>query len=308
MQTFLRYLFLTLFGLFCFAYPFAVIGVAFDVKAPFSLAWAGSMMLFVEGTLLVVSAMLLYNCWRALLAGLCVILFSYIVEALGVTTAFPFGSYRYTGILFPALPAGVPLAVMFAWILVVFGSYLQYPQMDHRKREILVQPSTPLNGNYSPNSIPTGSSRNAPRNIGDILLAATLTTLLDLAIEPVAAYIEHYWQWLKPGPLNYYGVPLTNFVSWFAVAFALLLLVNWLCCGGSTSRVRQHDEIERKYKQNMGGIWRLIALAPRILFSCSLFMFGLIDLTHGYYWATVFALLAAIIILYMYCVATTSYV
>ena len=123
MQTFLRYLFLALFGLFCFAYPFAVIGVAFDVKPPFSLDWAGSALLFLEGTLLIVSAMLLYNRWQALLAGLCVILLSYGVETLGVTTGFPFGSYYYTGILFPSLPGGVPLAVMFAWVLVVFGSY-----------------------------------------------------------------------------------------------------------------------------------------------------------------------------------------
>jgi len=46
----------------------------------------------------------------------------------------------------------------------------------------------------------------------------------------------------------------------------------------------------------MRGVWQLIALAPRILFSCSLFMFGLVDLTHGYYWATLLALLAAFIV------------
>ncbi len=270
MQRFLRYLFLVLFSLFCFSYPFAVIGVAFDVKAPFSLAWAGSAMLFLEGTLLVVSAMLIYNRRRALLAGLGVILFSYVVEALGVTTTFPFGSYRYTGMLFPALPAGVPLAVMFAWILVIFGSY---GVVMGRKKVV-----------------------NRLVHVGDTLLAAILATLLDLAIEPVAFYIEHYWQWLRPGQLNYYGVPLTNFVAWFVVAFVLLLFVDWLCRAGYSPTARQREEIERKYIQKMGSIWRLVLLAPRILFSCSLFMFGLIDLTHGYYWATLLALLAAAIV------------
>lgn len=266
MQTFLRYLFLALFGLFCFAYPFAVIGVAFDVKPPFSLDWAGSALLFLEGTLLIVDAMLLYNRWRALLAGLCVILLSYGVETLGVTTGFPFGRYHYTGILFPSLPGSVPLAVMFAWILVVFGSYG------------LVM------------------KRGAIFRLGDALLAAALAALLDLAIEPVAAYIERYWQWSRPASLSYYGVPLANFVSWFVVAFVFLLLVGWLLTQGAPSEASLREEIERKYIQKRRSIWLLVSLAPRILFSCSLFMFGLVDLTHGYYWAALLALLAGGII------------
>ncbi|GAC1370887.1 MAG: carotenoid biosynthesis protein [Ktedonobacteraceae bacterium] len=272
MQTFLRYLFLALFGLFCFAYPFGVVGVAFEVKSPFPIAWAGSAMLFLEGTLLVVSAMLLYTRWRALLAGLSVIVLSYGVEALGVTTGFPFGSYRYTGILFPSLPASVPLAVMFAWILVVFGSY------GVVRRE-----------------------RTARRVFGllDALLAAALAALLDLAIEPVAAYVEHYWQWFKPGQFNYYGVPLANFASWFVVAFVLLLLVARLCDGGG-ARIGVQDvqllELERKYAHKMERTRRLVHATPIILFSCGLFMFGLIDLTHGYYWATLLALLAGAIV------------
>ncbi len=268
MQTFLRYLFHALFGLFCFAYPFAVIGVAFDVKPPFSLDWAGSALLFLEGTLLVVSAMLLYNRLRALLAGLCVILLSYCIEALGVTTGFPFGLYRYTGILFPSLPAGVPLAVMFAWILVVFGSY---GVMMKRKKAVVAYAR-------------------------DTLLAAVLATLLDLAIEPVAAYVEHYWRWLRPVRLSYYGVPLANFVSWFIVAFALLLLVRWLFSAGYTPEALVYEEIERKYERKRRSTRRLVSLTPSILFSCSLFMFGLVDLTHGYYWATLLALLAGAII------------
>ncbi len=266
MRMFLRYLFLALFGLFCFAYPFAVIGVAFDVKPPFSLDWAGSALLFLEGTLLIVDAMLLYNRWRALLAGLCVILLSYGVETLGVTTGFPFGRYHYTGILFPALPGGVPLAVMFAWILVVFGSY----GVVMKRRTVF--------------------------RLGDALIAAALAALLDLAIEPVAAYIEHYWLWSRPASLNYYGVPLANFVSWFVVAFVFLLLVGWLLTQGRTSEALQREEVERKYIQKRRSVWLLVLLTPRILFSCSLFMFGLVDLTHGYYWATLLALLAGAII------------
>jgi putative membrane protein len=138
--------------------------------------------------------------------------------------------------------------------------------------------------------------RGAVFRLGDALLAAALAALLDLAIEPVAAYIEHYWQWSKPDLWSYYGVPLANFVSWFVVAFVLLLLVGRLLAQNNTSEALQREKIERKYIQKRRSIWRLVLLTPRILFCCSLFMFGLVDLTHSYYWATLLAVLAGTII------------
>jgi len=46
-----------LFCLFCIAYPLAVIGVAFDVHAPFSMVWVYSALLILEGTMLTVALM-----------------------------------------------------------------------------------------------------------------------------------------------------------------------------------------------------------------------------------------------------------
>src|SRR5947209_301114 len=123
MARFLQTLFLLLFAVFCVAYPVAVTGVAFDVRPPFSLTWAGSALLLLEGTLLLVAAMLLYGKLRGLCAGLIVMLISFLVESIGVQTGFPFGAYHYTGVLSPLLPGSVPLAVLFAWVLILFGVY-----------------------------------------------------------------------------------------------------------------------------------------------------------------------------------------
>ncbi len=248
MSKFLRLLLFALFALFCFAYPFAVIGIAFNVRPPFSLDWAGSALLFVEGSLLLVAAMLAYNSLRALLPGLLVILLSYAIEALGVNTGFPFGAYLYTPILFPRLPGSVPLAVMFAWVLIIFGSYSWITQ------------------------------RKGSLGLPGTLLAALLAMLLDLAIEPVAFHVVNYWQWLNPGPLNYYGVPFANFVAWFVVSWLLLLLV---------------DALFSRIPTRLLHASRLSLLAPRLLFFASLFMFGLVDLTHGYYLASLIALLTS---------------
>ena len=268
-------IFLMLFGIFCVAYPIAVTGVAFDVHPPFSLAWAGSALLFLEGMLLIVAASLRYGWLRGVCAGLIVITLSYLVEALGVGTGFPFGVYRYTDILFPKLPGGVPMAVMFAWVLIVFGAY---GWIHVEKRRV---------------------------GVSGALLGAALATLLDLEIEPVAAHLEHYWEWLVPGRINYYAVPLANFASWFVVAFVLLLLVDRVLWRtgrpqGSPLHITYREDVGETLAVSLSPYeWiasKLVLLAPRILFGTSLFMFGLVDITHGYYGAAFLGILAGLVL------------
>lgn len=275
-RTSLRLLFGILAGFFCFCYPFAVIGVAFDVNPPFSFDWAGSFLLFLEGSLLIVAAMFRYGYWRPLLAGACVVVFSYLIETLGVHTGFPFGTYRYTSILLPRLPGGVPFAVMFAWVLIVFGGY---GSCQGVKRPLFMR-----------REIAVGTA------LLKALLAALLAVLLDLAIEPVAAHVVLYWGWAAPGSFSYYGVPLANFVAWFVIAFVLLILVDVIVQGTNGRVHAQYKPRGWKNVQRMERVERLAMFVPRLLFLCSLFMFGLIDFTHGYYWGAILALIAGILI------------
>ncbi len=258
----LRYGMIVLLALFVLAYPFAVLGMAFHVSAIASFSWAGSAMLFLEGTLLIVAAMLLYGWRRALLAALVVILGSYAVETLGVNSGWPFGSYHYLTTLQPLLPGGVPLPVMFAWVMVVFGCY-----------------GCCRPGKYAGRSAPWLR----------FLFAALPAVLLDLAIEPVAVYIAHYWQWLSPGPLAYYGVPAANFIAWLIVAWILLLAV------ASLFGYRDIQKIEGSIQQPSWSL-RLAAAVPRLVFGSSLLMFGLIDLARGYIYAGPCILLAGILL------------
>jgi uncharacterized membrane protein len=102
--------------------------------------------------------------------------------------------------------------------------------------------------------------------VGSALLGALLATLLDLAIEPVAAHVVQYGEWLALGPANYYGVPLANFVVWFIVADALL-------GGGQQIEVCLEDErvfeerrehVARKNVE-MGMATRVAMLTPPVL-------------------------------------------
>ena len=117
-MTLLNRIVILLFILFCIAYPIAVIGIAFDVHPPFSMTWAGSALLILQGTMLTIALMDEYGP-SGLFAALLIAILAYGVEALGVATGFPFGSYHYTGVLFPVLPGGVPLPVIFAWLMIL---------------------------------------------------------------------------------------------------------------------------------------------------------------------------------------------
>ena len=277
--------------IFSIAYPVALIGIAFNVTPPFPFGWAASALLILEACVLILAAMLAYDWLRACLAALTVIVLSTLVEQIGVSTGIPFGSYFYTTVLQPHITSQVPLAVSFAWVLVVFASY---------------------------SVVRIGYMGKDRIGLRGALLGAMLATSLDLAIEPVAVYVEHYWVWIRPSSFNYYGVPLMNFMAWFFVAWVLLILVDMLMSATTSRTIPPDDHKGRPYYDMVwqaessivgattrvargdGRPWlvsvRLVRLVPLLLFGGSLFMFALVDLTHGYYAGVLFAALPALLL------------
>jgi hypothetical protein len=57
-------------------------------------------------------------------------------------------------------------------------------------------------------------------------LTAVLTMLFDLALDPFASRVKHYWLWMPTKfPLTWQGAPLVNFFSWAAVSLLMLVFV-----------------------------------------------------------------------------------
>jgi uncharacterized membrane protein len=259
MNTFVKVSIIPLFILFCIAFPIAVIGVVFNVHPPFSMAWAASALLILEGLLVVFAIMDIYALF-GLIACVLVGLLAYGIEALGVNTGFPFGSYRYTNVLLFHLPGNVPLPVVFAWLMIILSIY----------------------------GMVNGIMARAPSSSWlQAVLPPLFALLLDLMLEPVAFHIEGYWEWLNPGKLNYYGVPLLNFLAWFIISFILLYLVNFLL----SLAIPLFDIFSFPS--------RLAMLTFPLVFTANVLMFGLIDLTHGYYFAVVAALVAIALLVYI---------
>ncbi|MFE9652223.1 carotenoid biosynthesis protein [Micromonospora sp. NPDC006431] len=121
------------------------------------------------------------------------------VEALGVATGFPFGSYDYSGELGPKL-AGVPLIIPLAWTWMAWPAWLTAVR--------LTRPAT------------AGGARF--RRAGRIALAAVGLAAWDLFLDPQMV-AEGYWVWRDVGPAlpGLPGVPASNYLGW--LLFALLL-------------------------------------------------------------------------------------
>ncbi|MEV0898051.1 carotenoid biosynthesis protein [Actinoplanes sp. NPDC049802] len=113
------------------------------------------------------------------------------VEAIGVATGFPFGSYDYSGQLGPKI-LGVPLIIPLAWTWMAWPAWL-------------------------------AALRVARCRVARIVVAAAGLAAWDLFLDPQMV-AEGYWRWHDPVPAlpGVPGVPIGNYLGW--LGFALLLM------------------------------------------------------------------------------------
>ncbi|WP_407937862.1 carotenoid biosynthesis protein [Micromonospora viridifaciens] len=128
------------------------------------------------------------------------------IEALGVATGFPFGTYDYSGELGPKL-AGVPLIIPLAWTWMAWPAWLT-----------AVRLTEPTRG-------PAGARQPPGRvhRVGRIALAAVGLAAWDLFLDPQMV-AEGYWVWRDATPAlpGLPGIPISNYLGW--LLFAVLLM------------------------------------------------------------------------------------
>ncbi|TCB97920.1 carotenoid biosynthesis protein [Micromonospora zingiberis] len=128
------------------------------------------------------------------------------IEALGVATGFPFGSYDYSGQLGPKL-AGVPLIIPLAWTWMAWPAWLV---------------ATRLVGT-APASGTGGPSRRGWRWPARIGLATVGLAAWDLFLDPQMV-AEGHWVWRDATPAlpGLAGIPVSNYLGW--LLFAVLVM------------------------------------------------------------------------------------
>lgn len=275
----LQPLMIALFGIYLFIYPWSIALVSFNL-VPVWGVWMGSALLILQGTVLGFWLTAYYGRHGAL-AALLILIVSWAIEHIGVLTGFPFGAYVYTDVLTPKIIQVVPLAIPFAWLLVVPAA---------------VGVTERLFGNAS-----IAAHSHGLRTLLKILVAATFATLLDVTIEPVAVHIKRYWIWNSGS--SYYGVPLSNFGAWWVTSFVLVSVV-YLCAGVRKARPRPLASppvrtFDLRLPARFAGLSRYLSdldWLPRTLYMLNLLMFMLVNLAHGMFSA---AVIGALILAYL---------
>jgi uncharacterized membrane protein len=134
------------------------------------------------------------------------------VEWAGTRTGFPFGAYRYTGLLRPAAGT-VPLVVPLAWAAMGLPGY----------------------------AVGTTLARS---RAGRIAVGAVALTAWDLFLDPQMIR-NGFWRWDHPGP--YQGVPLSNFAGWLLVSAALMAVFDGLLRSKSRQITPAHPGLLTAY-------------------------------------------------------------
>jgi uncharacterized membrane protein len=136
-------------------------------------------------------------------------LFGFAVEAVGVATGFPFGTYDYSGQLGPRL-LGVPLVIPLAWTWMAWPAWLAALRL----------------------------ARSRPARIA---LAAAGLAAWDLFLDPQMV-AEGYWIWRSPTPAlpGVPGVPIGNYLGW--LGFALLLMAVFAAAAGPRAAVATNGD------------------------------------------------------------------
>ncbi|MGA4730083.1 carotenoid biosynthesis protein [Micromonospora taraxaci] len=127
------------------------------------------------------------------------------IEAIGVATGVPFGSYDYSGELGPKL-AGVPLIIPLAWTWMAWPAWLA---------------AVRLTSGGSTTS--TGGGSTVGRWAGRIALATVGLAAWDLFLDPQMV-AEGYWVWRDATPAlpGLAGIPVSNYLGW--LLFAVLMM------------------------------------------------------------------------------------
>lgn len=179
------------------------------------------------------------DCWRrmgwkktlifiGLVAGLC-----FPAEYLGSKYGLLFGSYVYSQEnVWLMILNQVPLrTIILAWWFVVYLAF--------------ATTNTLAGGFLSNESFPSGTGSTLVKarrgRIATVLwlpsLAAVdglIATNLDIIIDPVFVDILDRWTWHNVGS-NYYGIPFSNFASWFVLVFLISLIFRSYLWASSSS-------------------------------------------------------------------------
>lgn len=136
---------------------------------------------------------------KVLFATVIIGLLGGLAHGMGAKTAFPFGPFVFSETAGPKFFNALAWPLPVIWIIAILNS--------RGVAKLILRPWRKL------------------KNYGFWLIGvtATLVMFFDLALEPFAAHVNHFWLWLPTKfPFAWYGAPLVNFLGWLLTALLIL--------------------------------------------------------------------------------------
>lgn len=131
---------------------------------------------------------------RARIGVAALILFTYLIELVGVSSGFPYGSFEY-GISLGPMVADIPVGLPIFYLPLVLNAYLLVVLL-----------------------VPEMTERRSPR----ILAVLLVLLLMDAVLDPAAVALN-FWSYSEGG---FHGVPLSNFAGWILSGTASIFLMD----------------------------------------------------------------------------------
>jgi uncharacterized membrane protein len=136
---------------------------------------------------------------KVLLATVVIGLLGGLAHGIGAKTAYPFGPFAYQETAGPKFFNALAWPLPLIWIIAILNA--------RGVARLILRPWRKLK-NYA---------------FWLIGLTASLVMLFDLALEPFAAYVNHFWLWqLTKFPFTWYRAPIVNFLGWVLTALLIL--------------------------------------------------------------------------------------
>lgn len=183
------------------------------------------------------------DCWRrigwkktllfiGLVIGLC-----FTVEYLGTKYGLFFGNYTYQPEnMMLGLPSFNPVLlytiVVFMWWLIIYLAF--------------ATTNTLIGGFPSSSRIVSVATKAQERRTRTALwllcLAAIdglIATNLDIILDPVSVKILGHWTWHNIDSSSYYGIPFSNFATWFVLVLLISLIFRTYLWASSSSELKE---------------------------------------------------------------------
>ena len=173
-----------------------------DLALPGRPGWLEALLLLLAAAATLAALARQLPVQNVLLAAAVIAIMGGAAHALGVKLGIPFGPFLFGVDAGPQLFKTLPWSVPLIWVVVILNS--------RGVARLILRPWRKV------------------RTYGFWLIGVTavLALLFDLAFDPFATRVEHYWLWLQTRfPSTWQGTPAVNFVSWTAVSLLILAFV-----------------------------------------------------------------------------------